>query len=126
MIVNASSYVNYISLVEIIVESERGQFLRTAMLALQDHIEDWFTFGLYLDVDVCVLNRLERSYLTHLDYRVSTRQLLTVWTDKFGREATWDKIVAALKEIKNNALAQHVKEQYIQPTEQAADKEAGM
>ena len=50
----------------------------------------------------------------------------TAWTDKFGREATWDKIVAALKEIKNNALAQHVKEQYIQPTEQAADKEAGM
>ena len=57
-----------------IVESERGQFLRTAMLALQDHVEDWFTFGLYLDVDVCVLNRLERSYLTHVDYRVSTRQ----------------------------------------------------
>ena len=70
---------------------------------------------------VCVLNRLEMSYLTH---RISTRQLLTAWTDKFGREATWDKIVAALKKINNNALAQYVKEQYIQPIEQAADKEA--
>ena len=29
----------------------------------------------------------------------------TAWTDKFGREATWDKIVAALKKINNNALA---------------------
>ena len=109
-----------------IVESERDQFLRTAMLALQDHVQDWFTLGLHLGVDVHVLNRLERSYLTHVDYRVSTRQLLTTWTDKLGREATWDKIVAALKKINNNALAQHVKEQYIQPTEQTADKEAGM
>ena len=91
------------------------------MLAIQDHVEDWFTFGLHLDVDVCVLNRLERSYLTHVDCRISTRQLLTAWTDKFGKGATWDKIVAALKKINNNALAQHVKEQYIQSTEQAAD-----
>ena len=86
------------------------------MLALQDHVEDWYTFGLH--VDVCVLKDWN---LTHADYRISTRQLLTVLTDKFGREATWDKIVAALKKIDNNALAQHVKEQYIQSTEQAAD-----
>ena len=104
---------------------ERGQFLCTAMLVLQDDLgTDWFTFGLHLGVDVCVLNRLNRSYLTHVDYRNSTREMLTAWTDKFGREATWDKIVAALRKIGNNALAQQVEEKYIQPTKQAADEEA--
>ena len=95
------------------------------MLVLQNDLgTDWFTFGLHLDVDVHVLNRLNRSYLTHVDYRNSIREMLTAWTHKFGREATWDKIAAALRKIGNNALAQHVEEQYIQPTEQAAN-EAG-
>ena len=90
------------------------------MLALQDHVgTDWFTFGLYLGVDVHVLNRLNTSYLTHVDYRNSTREMLTAWTDKFDREATWDKIVAALRKIGNNALARKVEERYIRPTKQA-------
>ena len=92
------------------------------MLVLQDDLgTDWFTFGLHLDVDVHVLNRLNRSFLTHMDYRNNTREMLTAWTDKFGRKATWDKIVATLRKIGNNALAQQVEEQYIQPTEQTAD-----
>ena len=86
------------------------------MLALQDHVEDWFTFGLHLGVDVHVLNRLNRSYLTHLDYRNSTREMLTAWTEKYDREATWEKIVAALRKIDKNALARQVEEQYIQPS----------
>ena len=92
------------------------------MLALQDHVEDWFTFGLHLGVYVHVLNRLNRSYLTHVDYRNSTREMLTAWTDQFDREATWDKIVAALRKIGNNRLAQRVEKQYImiQPTKQTA------
>ena len=97
------------------------------MLVLQDDLgTDWFTLGLHLGVDVHVLNRLNRPYLTHVDYRNTTREMLTAWTDKFGREATWYKIVAALRKIGNNALARHVEEQYIHPTEQAADEEAGM
>ena len=93
------------------------------MLVLQDDLgTDWFTFGLHLGVDVPVLNRLNRSYLTHVDYRNSTREMLTAWTDKFGREATWDKIVAALRKIGNHALAQQVEERWIQPTEQAANE----
>ena len=107
--------------------SEKKQFLRAAMLVLQDCLgTDWFTFGLHLDVDVHVLNRLSRSYLTHVDYRNSTREMLTAWTDKFGSKATWDKIVAALRKIGNNALAELVEEEYvyIQPTEQTDDEEA--
>ena len=34
---------------------------------------------------------------------------------------SWDKIFAALIKIGNNALAELVEEQYIQPTEQTAD-----
>ena len=95
------------------------------MLVLQDVLgTDWFTFGLHIGVDVHVLNRLNRSYLTHVDYRNSTREMLTAWTDKFGREATWDKIVAALRKIGHYALAQQVEEEHIQPTEQTADEEA--
>ena len=94
------------------------------MLALQDDLgTDWFTFGLHLGVDVPVLNRLNRSYLTHVDYRNSMREMLTAWTDKFGREATWDKIVAALRKSGHCALAELVEEEHIQPTEQTADEE---
>ena len=57
--------------------------------------------------------------------------MLTAWTDKFDREATWYKIVAALRKIGNNALAEQMEEKCIQPTKQAAveeatDEEAGM
>lgn len=97
-----------------VAENEQDQFLRNAMLVLQDHVGgDWFTFGLHLDVDVNVLNRLNSSYQTRMDYRISTRDLLTAWVHKFARKATWDKIVEALKKIGNNALAQQVEEQYI-------------
>ena len=66
-----------------------------------------------------------------MDY--SIREILTAWTDKFGRDATWDKIVAALRKMGNNALAEQVEEKYIQLTkqlqaadEEATDEEAGM
>ena len=42
--------------------------------------------------------------------------MLTAWTEKYDREATWDKIVAALRKIDKNALARQVEEQYIQPS----------
>ena len=41
-----------------------------------------------------------------MDYRNSIREMLTAWTDKFGREATWDKIVAALRKMGNNVLTE--------------------
>ena len=45
--------------------------------------------------------------------------------------ATWDKIVAALGKMGNNALAEQMEEKCIRPTKQAAveeatDEEAGM
>ena len=68
-----------------------------------------------------MLNRINRSYLTHIDNHNGIREMLTAWTDKFDREATWDKIVAALRKIGENSLARQVEEQYIQQTNQTAD-----
>ena len=82
-----------------------GQFLCTAILALQDRVADWFTFGIHLGVDIHVLNRINRSCLTHIDNHNGIREMLQAWTDKFDREATWDKIVAALRKIGENRLA---------------------
>ena len=41
--------------------------------------------------------------------------MLTKWKNKFDREATWGRIVYALKKIKNNSLAREVEERYMQP-----------
>ena len=48
--------------------------------------------------------------------------MLTKWKDKFGKEATWDKIVIALREIGQNALAHDLEAKHLQSAEQ---KETG-
>ena len=42
------------------------------------------------------------------------RQMLTKWENKFDKEATWDRIVYALKMINNKLLARKVEERYMQ------------
>ena len=59
---------------------------------------------------------LESSYLAcHPDQQVCVRQMLTKWKNKFDREATWSRIVYALKKTKNNSLAQEVEERFMWP-----------
>ena len=104
-------------------EEERG-FLANAVLLLQDHlVREWFTFGLHLGLEVEELNILESSYLCHLDQRICVRQMLTKWTNKFDRNATWDRIVYALKKIGNNLLAREVEERYIQSPRSTLEEE---
>ena len=52
------------------------------------------------------MNVLEVNSLSFPDKRTVVRQLLTKWKDTFDAEATWEKIVIALRKIGNNALAQ--------------------
>ena len=97
---------------------ERDKFLRDVILALQDHlIKEWFTFGLYLDLSVNELYVLETNSLAHADKRTIVRHMLITWKDKFGQEATWDKIVDALKKIKQNSLARDLEGKYLQSAE---------
>ena len=106
-------------------EEKRAKFLREAILALQDPlIKDWFTFGLYLDLDPTELNVLETNSVTHADKRTTVRQMLTKWKDKFGKEATWDKIVDALRKIGQNALAQDLEDKNVKSAERKV-KETG-
>ena len=95
-------------------EGERG-FLDNAVLVLQDHlVREWFTFGLHLGLGVEELNSLESSYFGHPDQRICVRQMLTKWKNKLDNEATWDRIVYALKKIGNNSLARELEKRYMQ------------
>ena len=90
-------------------------------MKLQDHLAgDWFTFGLQLELDPYELNVLQLNYLAHVDLRHCFRQMIFKWIDKFGSDATWTKIVDALKKTKYNCLADEVKHEYI--IEQVEDK----
>ena len=44
--------------------------------------------------------------------------MLTTWIDKFGKEATWDKIVDALRKSGQNALARDLEAKHLQSAEQ--------
>ena len=63
-------------------------------------------------IEIDELNVLEVNSLSFPDKRTVVRQLLTKWKDTFDAEATWEKIIIALRKIGNNALAQEVEEQY--------------
>ena len=101
---------------------ERNQFLQEAILILQNAlVKEWFTFGLYLGLDVDELHVIESNSMYYRDERTCVRQILTKWKDTFDSEATWEKIVIALRKIGNNALAKEVKEQF--SARQALEKE---
>ena len=96
-----------------LARQERNQFLQEAILILQNAlVKEWFTFGLYLRLDVDELNVIETNSMYYRDERTCVRQMLTKWKDNFASEATWEKIVIALRKIGNSALAEEVEEQF--------------
>ena len=110
------SVLNFILFVGLSIK-EGDRFLCDAILALEDELgTEWFKLGLCLDVDIGVLYRSKHSTSTLNDCRNGTRDMLIAWKQQFDKEATWDKIVAALREIKFNELAQKVEEQFIHST----------
>lgn len=48
--------------------------------------------------------------------------MLTIWKDKFDREATWEKIVIALRKTGNKQLAREMEEQFVQLEKQALNE----
>ena len=92
------------------------QFLKDAILALQDHfVMDWYTLGLYLGLQVNDLDVIESNSISYVDKRTCVRQMLRKWKEKFDREATWEKIVIAIEKTGKKRLAREVKKQFIQP-----------
>ena len=95
-----------------LARQERNQFLREAILILQNAlVKEWFTFGLHLGLDVDELNVIKSNSMYYRDERTCVQQMLTKWKDTYSSEATWEKIVIALRKIGNNALAKEVEEQ---------------
>ena len=91
---------------------ERNQFLCEAILILQSAlVKEWFTFGLHLGLDIDELYVIESNSMYYRDERTCVRQMLTKWKDTSDSEATWEKIVIALRKIGNNVLAKEVEEQ---------------
>ena len=108
-----------------LAENERDKFLHDVILALQDDlINEWFTFGIYLDLSVTELYVLETNSVAYADKRTSVRHMLIIWEKKFDKEATWDKIVVALGKMGQNALARDLKDKHMQSEEQEV-KETG-
>ena len=106
-----------------LAEEERDKFLGEVILALQDRlISNWFTFGLNLDLNVTELNILEINSFGYADKRTSVRRMLTKWKDKFGKEATWDKIFDALRKSGENSLVQDLEAKHLRSAEQRKRK----
>ena len=97
-----------------LAEDKQDQFLKDAILALQDHfVKDWYTLGLYLGLKVKDLEVIESN--SYVDKKTCVRQMLIKWKDKCDQEATWEKIVIALRETENTRLAREVEEKFIHP-----------
>lgn len=101
-----------------LARQEKNQFLRDAILILQNSlVQEWFTFGLYLGLDVAELNVIDSNSVSYSDKRYCVRQMLINWKDTFDSEATWEKIVVALGKIGNKDLAQEVEKQFVSALE---------
>ena len=97
-----------------LARQERNQFLREAILILQNAlVKEWFTFGLHLELDIDELYVIKSNSVYYRDERTCVQQMLTKWKDTYDSEATWEKIVIALRKIGNKALAQEVEEQLL-------------
>ena len=109
-----------------LAENKQNQFLKDAILALQDHfVKDWYILGLHLGLHVTDLNVIETNSLSYVDKRTCVRQMLTQWKGKFDQKATWEKIVIAIEKTGNKCLARKMEDEFIQPQKQALE-EKGM
>lgn len=116
----------YICFAGLAEDKQDLQFLKDAILALQDHfVIDWYTLGLYLGLEVKDLDVIESNSVSYVDKRTCVRQMLRKWKEKLDQEATWEEIVIAIEKTGKKRLAREVKKQFIQPQKQAL-KEKGM
>ena len=77
--------------------NNKDRFIRDVLLILQNDLaKEWSTFGLYLGLKHKEIDDINRKYI---DEKKCFRELIVKWKGKFGSDATWTKIVCALKEI---------------------------
>ena len=74
-------------------------------------VTDWFTFGIYLGLEVPALQTVSRD---RIDVDSCRREMLSVWM--MEHEPTWFKVVAALVEMKLYHLAVKISSKYSKST----------
>ena len=81
------------------------------MSELHDHVMDavashWLDLGIELDSQFDKLEIIERDH--HRDLKECCTAMLKHWLD-VDKTVSWDKLIAALKRMQHNALAEKIK-----------------
>ena len=74
-------------------------------------VEKWFELGVYLDVPVDQLKKIESSYHQR-DLERCKIDMLQYWLDN-DVNVSWKNVAQALEEIDHHVLAETVKQQYL-------------
>ena len=74
-------------------------------------VEKWFELGVYLDVPVDQLKKIESSYHQR-DLERCKIDMLQYWLDN-DLNVSWKNVAQALKQIDQHVLAETVKQQYL-------------
>ena len=80
------------------------------LLALEKE-NDWRTLGIFLDVEDCILDEIERLYESK-GIRRCKEELFKVLKQR-EEYPTWEEIAGALDKVGNRALAKEIHEKYI-------------
>ena len=74
-------------------------------------VTDWFTFGIYLELEVAALQAVKSN---QIDTDSCRREMLSIWMRE--KEPTWYKVVDALVELKLYRLAVKIASKYSKST----------
>ena len=83
---------------------------RHIVVITRDHLTDWETLAVFLGLTEAKQQQIARSYLG--DYGRQGRECLEVWREMKGAEATYQALITAAVEAKDQLLADTVKNLY--------------
>ena len=72
---------------------------------------DWRTLGIFLDVEDCILDEIERLYESKGIRRCKEELFRALKRREV--DPTWEEIAEALDNVGNHALAKEIREKYI-------------
>ena len=96
--------------------------LKLLLTALKT-LEDWFGFGVRLDVPYSTLKKIESLY-GQKDLERCKTDMLQYWLDQ-KLVPNWNEVILALEETDQLALAARIKHGYLLSTESDVRKEEG-
>lgn len=86
-------------------------------------VNDWYMFGVALDIPVSQLNAIQSSN-PHSGVERWLANMLDYWL-KSNTDASWKKIVQVLEDTEQHVLAVRVKQKYLSPPSPAPANTVG-